>query len=164
MISLMMLLSLAGAGVVATIFVIASAPVAETTQHTCAERNLRDADQLITYRLERASRSLCRLLETVDTMKAEHERALMLDGHVSRGRTQRACSDVHSNNTRERMSSGSRGALVLTNEPHRRQRIKRPVARPLVARCDQARVYRSALRDPSLISPLSGSSSLDAIR
>jgi hypothetical protein len=98
---------------------IASSSLPESTQHTSTEPNLRDADQLIAYRLERASRSLCRLLKTVDTMKAEHKRALMLDGQVSRGRTQ--CSDVHSKNTGERTSSGSRGALVLRTEPHPRQ-------------------------------------------
>jgi hypothetical protein len=132
MITLMMLLSLAGAGLVATIFVIASSSLSESTQHTSAERNLRDADQLIAYRLERASRSLCRLLETVDTMKAEHERgALTFDGRISRRPKKRTRSDeIRSNNIGERTSSGSRGALVLMNEPHPRQRTKGPVARP----------------------------------
>jgi hypothetical protein len=153
MITLMMLLSLAGAGLVATIFVIASSSVPESTQHKSTEQNLRDADQLIAYRLERASRSLCRLLETVDTMKAEHERALMLDGQVSRGRTQRACSDVHSNNTGERTSSGSRGALVLMNEPHPRQRMKDTVARP-GSRDAIRRASTEALTPAAMLAPI----------
>jgi hypothetical protein len=76
----MMLLSLAGAGLVATIFVVASSSLPEGTRH---EQNLHATDHLFAYRLERGSRSLSRLVETVDTMNAEHERALSLGGRIS---------------------------------------------------------------------------------
>jgi hypothetical protein len=100
--------AVAVAGIVATILMHANPSAPERTQPVSVSRYLSDDDAVAAAELERASRSLSRLLETVEAVKAQHERVLMLNEHVSPGRTQRVAASLS-----PRLPAASTAALAV---------------------------------------------------
>jgi hypothetical protein len=89
---LILMLTVAGAGLVAAILVHANTAASESTQLTPAGRQLRDGDPLIDTKFADVSLSMCRLLEKVEAMKAERGPAVLLEKHLIRSPVRQARS------------------------------------------------------------------------